>query len=204
MATLIHDPVLEKDILAQRRAWGADRYDEVWEGVYVVSPMPNDNHQRMATRVAAVFQFALGWESGAEVRAGVNVSDRRKGWKKNYRVPDVAVFLAGTQAENLETHWLGGPDFGVEITSPGDQTREKVPFYEKVGTGELLIIDRDPWALELDRHAGEKLVLVGKTTLDDLHVLKSELLGLLFELVPAKPRPQIRIQLLKTGEEWLV
>ena len=204
MATLIHDPALEKDILAQRRAWGANRYDEVWEGVYVVSPMPNDNHQRMATRIAAVFQFALGWESRAEVRAGVNISDRRKGWKKNYRVPDVAVFLEGTKAENLETHWLGGPDFGVEITSPGDETREKIPFYEKVGTRELLIIDREPWALELYRRQDEKLVLVGKTTLEDPQVLQSGLLGLSFELVPEKPRPRIRIRHVKTGEEWLV
>jgi Uma2 family endonuclease len=204
MATLIHDPALERDILAQRRAWGADRYDEVWEGVYVVSPMPNDHHQRMATRLAAAFQLALGWESRAEVRAGVNVSDRRKGWKKNYRVPDVAVFLEGTKAENLETHWLGGPDFGVEITSPDDQTREKIPFYEKSGTQKLLIIDRDPWAMELYRREGKKLTLIGKTTLEEPQVLESHLLGLTFELVRGKPRPRIRIRHRQSGEEWLV
>ncbi len=204
MATLIHDPALEKDILAQRRAWGADRYDEVWEGVYVVSPMPNDSHQEMATRLAAVFQIVLGWDSAAKVRAGVNVSDRRKGWAKNYRVPDVAVFLEGTKAENLETHWVGGPDFGVEITSPGDETREKIPFYEKVGTRELLIIDREPWALELYRREGKKLVLAGKTTLDEPRLLKSRLLGLTFELLAGRPRPRIRIRHTKSGQEWVV
>jgi len=204
MATLVHDPALEKDILTQRRAWGADRYDEVWEGVYVVSPMPNNEHLSIATRIAAVFQSALGWENGADVLAGVNVSDRRKGWKKNYRVPDVAVFLEGTRAENLATHWLGGPDFGVEIASPGDESREKIPFYEKVGTQELLIIDRDPRTLELYRRDGKKLVLAGKTSLDESRVLKSRVLNLTFELIPGKLRPRIRIRHSKSGQEWLI
>lgn len=38
MATLITDPWLEERIRAQREAIGADRYDEVWEGVLRNSP----------------------------------------------------------------------------------------------------------------------------------------------------------------------
>ena len=27
---------------AERRAWGGDRFDEVWDGVYVMSPIANN------------------------------------------------------------------------------------------------------------------------------------------------------------------
>ena len=38
MVALIQDPQLEQELIAKRRETGADRYDEVWEGVYVMSP----------------------------------------------------------------------------------------------------------------------------------------------------------------------
>ena len=98
------------------------------------------------------------WESRlGKVMAGVNVSDREHGWKKNYRCPDVVVFLNHTKAVDCDTFWFGGPDFAVEIASPGDRSREKLEFYAKVGTRELLLVDRKPWSLELYRLDGEKL-----------------------------------------------
>ena len=139
-----------------------------------MSPMPNDNHQRMATRIAAVFKVALGWEGGAQVVRGREYQRSPQGLEEELpRARRGCVPGGDEKAENLETHWLGGPDFGVEITSPGDETREKIPFYEKVGTQELMIIDRDPWAIELYRCEGEKLTLVGKTTLDEPQILEA-------------------------------
>jgi len=46
---------------------------------------------------------------------------------------------------------VGGPDFAVEILNPGDRTPEKLPFYASVNVRELLVVDRDPWSLELFR-----------------------------------------------------
>lgn len=203
MATLITDPDLEQDILARRKAWGADRYDEVWEGVYVVSPMPNDEHQALVSALTAVFYAAFVGQN-AQVRAGVNVSNRDVDWKSNYRVPDVAVFLETGTAKNRGSHWFGGPDFAVEVVSPGDRTREKIAFYEEVNTRELLIVDRDPWALELFRRQGERLVLTGRTTLDELAELQAESISLTFELLAASPRPNIRIKHHVAGQEWIV
>ena len=40
MATLITDPKLEEQLRAQRAEWGGDRYDEVWEGTYLMNPLP--------------------------------------------------------------------------------------------------------------------------------------------------------------------
>jgi Uma2 family endonuclease len=64
-------------------------------------------------------------------------------------LPDVVVALAGGQAKDCGTHWCSGPDFVVEIRSPSEDPRDKLDFYAAVGTREVLVIDRDPWALEL-------------------------------------------------------
>ncbi|MBW3539764.1 MAG: Uma2 family endonuclease [Planctomycetes bacterium] len=152
---IVADPDIRDHLIEQRRAAGHDRYDEVWEGTYVIMPLPTDEHQHVTTALATIFQTVLGWIGAALVRAGVNVSDRLEGWKENYRCPDVAVFLKETRAINDGTHWLGGPDFGVEIRSPDNRTYEKLEFYAKVLTRELLVVGRDPWTLELYRLQGD-------------------------------------------------
>jgi len=119
------------------------------------------------------------------------------------------VFLVGGKARNQGTHWFGGPDHGVEVLSPGDRSREKIPFYEKVGTRELLLVCRDPWSLELYQLRGKKLrqqeaATRGRCTLDKPRPLESSVLPLTYVLVPGKPRPRLRIIHRETGQEWLV
>ena len=55
MATLIADPGVEQRLIAERRAKGADRKDEVWDGVYIIMPDPNVEHQRLVMRLGVVF-----------------------------------------------------------------------------------------------------------------------------------------------------
>src|SRR5438105_4309211 len=129
MAVLVTDPFLEEDLRAGRRACGADRIDEVWEGVYFMPPLPNDEHQEIQGRLVVALTGTLGWDSLAKIRPGVNVSDRAEGWQHNYRAPDVVVFLPSNPAVNHRTHWQGGPDFLVEILSPHDRSRDKLAFY---------------------------------------------------------------------------
>src|SRR5262249_59323091 len=107
-----------------------------------------------------------GGRGGGEVYPGANVSDRRKNWKENYRAPDVVVVLPKSRAVHCGTYLFGGPDFLVEIESPGDDTEEKVPFYGKIGVRELLIVHRDRRTLRLLRHDGRELVLVKPSTLE--------------------------------------
>jgi Uma2 family endonuclease len=208
MTMLICDEIAEQEIqqaiLEQRRASGGDRFDEVWDGVYVMSPLANNEHQHLGTRLASIYVFVTGWDEDCRVCAGCNVSDREDDWRLNYRVPDAAVFLPGTKARDKKTYWLGGPDKAVEIMSPGDRTREKLPFYEKIGTRELLLVDRDPWALELYRLRGKKLKLVGRCTLDAPKVLESRVLPLNYTLVKGKRRPRIQVTHRETGQQWLV
>ena len=88
---------------------------------------------------------------------GANITDLEEDWTHNYRCPDVVVFLKEGRAINRETHFFGGPDFAVEIVSEFDRSREKLPFYARVGVRELLLVDRDPWVLELFRLQDDRL-----------------------------------------------
>jgi Uma2 family endonuclease len=186
MAVYITDPDVERELKAERQASGGDRFDEVWEGVYFMPPLANNEHQFFQIQLALAFQSALGSLTRGTVYPGVNVSDREKGWKRNYRCPDVAVFMAGCKAKNCGTHWLGGPDFAVEIVSPKDRSREKLPFYASVGVRELLLIDRQPWSLELFRLRGKELVSRGRSTPQQPNILESSVLPVSMRFLPAE------------------
>jgi hypothetical protein len=65
MPTLVMDPKIEEELLANRRAWGGDKFDEVWDGVYVVSPLANNEHMAlMANLVAAIKNASRREEQG--------------------------------------------------------------------------------------------------------------------------------------------
>jgi len=196
MSILINDQVLANDLLAQRRASGADHYDEVWDGVYVMSPMADNQHQSLATQLSIAIGTRVDWCDLGQTLAGANVSDRRENWTHNFRIPDVLVFLNETAAEDCGTHWLGGPDFAIEIVSPDDRTLEKLDFYAEVGTRELLVIDRDPWQLTLYRldaastpRTGikRKLVPAAVSTLSQATEIRSEVLPVCMSLQSSPP-----------------
>lgn len=168
-----------------------DRWDEVWEGVLVVSPIPNVEHQRIGTRLSRAFLEAIEDEGLGMVLHGTNVSDRGQGWVQNYRCPDIAVNLTGTTARDWNTHWEGGPDFAVEIVSPSDRSREKLDFYAKVGVRELLVIDCKPWRLELYRLTDGVLHSAGTVAPGQADRLDSAVLPLRFRLDSGLDRPSI-------------
>ena len=204
MVAVINDPELQKRLIAHRRRTGSDRYDEVWEGVYMMAPAANLEHQDLATGIAMAIRLAVQVPGFGLVYQGVNVSDRRNGWKKNYRVPDVAAFLDGTKAVKCKAVWVGGPDFAVEIISPFDRTREKLEFYAKVGTRELLLVDRHPWALELYRLSDGAMAEVGRSTLERPDRLDSAAVPLSWRLIEGGERPQIEILHSDGAQRWVV
>ena len=204
MATLIHDQHTEEKLRAQRAESGADRWDEVWEGVYVMNPLPDNEHQQFVSKLTYVLYDVVEVSGLGSVYPGVNVSDRKDQWEHNNRGPDVAVYLKGTQAEDCGTFWLGGPDFAVEIVSPHDSVRQKMDFYGQVKTGELLIVDRDPWQLELHRLAGDKLALIGISNLSEPNWLSSEAVSLKLRLQPGKDRPAIEFVHTGSDKQWLI
>lgn len=190
MSMIINDEIVEARLIEERRTKGLDGFDEVWEGIYVMSPLANNEHQRIATELTvALHRFVTAVGIGT-VYQGANVSDRDN-WTENYRVPDVLVFLKETSAQDRGTHWFGGPEFAVEIVSKGDRTLEKLDFYAAIGTQELLVIDRDPWQLTLFQKATDppqRLAPIGKISPSDESVLTSKVLELEFSFAKSAIR----------------
>jgi len=193
MTALIADPELAERIIAERRAKGWDRKDEVWDGMYIIMAPKDIEHQQLVGELMVAIYEVIDASAGGMVLPGFNISDRTDDWTFNYRCPDVGVLLAGNPAQVFEAHICGPADFLVEIVSPGDKSRDKFDFYGELGVRELLLVDRYPWSLELYRHNGSELVPAGRSSLPQSEVFTSSVLPLSFQLVAAEPRPEIRI-----------
>jgi len=204
MAILVTDPRLAERLKTERRLTGADRYDEIWEGVYMMAPLPDNEHQRMVLRMAAACREAVEEGGLGEVFAGVNLTDREGDWQYDFRAPDVAVFLKGGKAEDCGTYWRGAADFLVEVTSPEDRVHEKLPFYSRLGVRELLVVNRSSWTLELYRWEDGALRLAGQTSAEATQVLLSQVVPLRFELTAGSPRPRIEVGHVKSGRKWVI
>src|SRR5262249_51812970 len=133
---LIRDAGLFDQLIQERKRKGIDLYDEVWEGMYVMPSMPTNAQQFLVGALGDIFREVVTKDGRGQSYVGAKGSDRRKGWEYNHRVPDLVVVLNNSRAVDCDTHFYGGPDFLVEIQSPGDDTEEKVPFYGKIGVRE--------------------------------------------------------------------
>lgn len=157
MDMLVANEYVSREVRARRKRLGQDHKDEVWDGVYIVMPDPTAEHQEMLDEILDALRQIVKREGLGRSMPGTNVSNRPKNWKKNFRVPDAVVILSGSRATDEGSHWLGGPDFVVEIESPGDKTEQKIPFYGLVGVRELLIVHRDTRQVQLLRSDGDAL-----------------------------------------------
>lgn len=204
MTTMVLDPNLEQRLLEERRAWGADKFDEVWEGVYMMAPLPNYEHQNLVGDLFMILKELLGLQKLAEVLPGVNLAAQTGVWTEDYRCPDIAVFLRDTKAENCDTHWRGPADFLIEITSPGDRTHDKIAFYNRIGVHDVLIVNRETWPLELYQRQDDQLQLSAQSRLPDGATLASNKVPLHFRLIPGEKRPAIEVTRTTGEQKWLL
>ena len=168
-----------------------------------MSPLANNEHQLLASRLAAICHDIIENRDDVWCLAGANVSDQEVDWTRNYRCPDVVVVLPGSKAENRHTHWYGGPDFIVEIASEGDASREKFDFYGSIGVREALIVDRDPWSLELYRlDKSGRMTLAGQSMLNAPSPILSDVLGAEFRRITKGNKPCIEVRQPSTGRSW--
>jgi Uma2 family endonuclease len=203
---LVKDVDQADGLIQERKRIGADRYDEVWDGVYVMPSMPSLEHQEQVQDLCMIFGEVVKRPGLGQVYPGANVSDRGADWKTNFRVPDVVIVLReNTRAVSHPAHIQGGPDFLVEIESPGDDSEEKVPFYAQIGVRELLLVHRDRRTLRLLRLQGQELVLVPDSLLEGKRWLVSEVLPLAFrrKVQGGKPVMEIRRTDGQPGQ-WIV
>ena len=144
-------------ILEWRRKTGADRWDEVWEGVLHMAPNPTREHQDIKGHL---YSWLKGHWARADRRPylGVNVSRPAiTDWTKDYRVPDLVLLTDERAHVDRNEYFDGGPDVVVEIRSPQDETDERLPFYAAVGVREVWVIDRDSRACAVHAVEGGEL-----------------------------------------------
>lgn len=202
MKMLILDTYVSDDLIARRQKLGIDKSDEVWDGVYVMSPLANNDHQDFVLAFGVILHEVVMAPGLGRVQAGANVSDLNEDWTTNFRCPDVVVVLADGKAIDRVTHWQGGPDFLVEVMSPGDDTLEKLPFYAGIGVREVLVVGRDTREPTLYRLNRKRLTPAAATD----GTLVSAVVPLAFRRVDAKkvgPRLEVR-RTAGRKKTWLV
>jgi len=178
MHALICDPSQVEAIIKHRQECGGDRYDEVWDGLYIISPTADIEHQRIISQLIPPLFFTIVEEDRGKVYPGVNVTDSAEDWTKNYRVPDMAVVMNTSQerCRNIGDAFCGGPDFLIEVRSPGDRSFDKLDFYASIGVREFLIVDRDTKAINLFKFQSRQTTEVKPKE----GWLESEVVGLAF------------------------
>jgi Uma2 family endonuclease len=181
---------------------GDGKFDEAWNGVVIMAPLPNDEHQELQLALSVPLFELIQLTRLGKVRPGVNVTDRYDDWRINYRSPDVVVYLKSNPSINNGSHWIGGPDFLIEIISPNEDPLAKLEFYAGIGTREMLTVERAPWALELFKLIDGELVSSGRVTEGDGANLTSETVKLGFSLESGTERPCIRMAQLNGDKIW--
>jgi len=86
--------------------------------------------------------------------------------------------------------------------SPHDVVRDKLTFYGKIGTRELIIVDRGPWQLERYQLVGEHLVLAGTSNPENPAWLACDTVPLKCRLQSGNPRPRIEVQSVASDKTW--
>jgi Uma2 family endonuclease len=145
------------ELLRFRERTGADRFDEMWEGVLHMTPSPSFQHQLHASRILNFFVEVWCPRTGGGAVMQINVSTPER-WDQDYRIPDVAVMRPDRlpQGEAMFVR----PNVVFEVRSPGDETYEKLPFYAAVGVEVVVVIERDTKAIQVFALSSGSFVLL--------------------------------------------
>ncbi len=143
-------------ILELRKRTGADRWDEMWEGVLHMPPMPSRRHQDLEGALEQWLRTHWAQPRGNRVYHQINVASPG-GWPRDYRIPDLVLLTPDHFHVDRDDYFEGPPTAVVEIRSPGDEACEKLSFYAKIGVPDVWIIDRDTRAPEIHVLRGGEL-----------------------------------------------
>lgn len=119
-------------LIEERRHTGADRFDEVWEGVYVVNPPPSFGHAILSDRIVDLLR-PLAAPLGLVVTREVGI-----GRSDDHRIPDVVV--ADPAHLDQVGHYLLTAAIAVEVRSPSERV-DKRPFYLANNVAEVVLVD---------------------------------------------------------------
>jgi hypothetical protein len=124
-------PELEA-LLERRRQAGADRLDEVWQGVHHMVPGPSIEHAHATQQLAEVLGPLARAAGLRPTMSEFNLGES----EHDFRVPDGGLHRPGAAGV-----WHGTAAAVVEILSPDDETWQKLPFYAAHDVDEVVIVD---------------------------------------------------------------
>ena len=152
--------------LEQRRKFGSDVRDEGWDGVLHMPPEPTVHHQQLSSALVAVL-LPLAKRRGLVASCETAFGPGRY----NYRVPDVIVYA---QASATKSFVVGPAELAIEILSPQDESRDKLPFYASRGVKEVWLLDPTTRAVEVYTLRGDTYFAIA----DREHVIRAPALDL--------------------------
>jgi Uma2 family endonuclease len=117
-----------EQFLAERRRLGHG--DEMWDGVLHMTPPPPVEHARAIEEV----ERRLAGLGGTLCRKLLIQGDG----ERDYRIADLAVVDAAGRIELV-----------VEVLAPGDESRDKLPWYAARGVPEVWLVDPVTMAIEV-------------------------------------------------------
>jgi Uma2 family endonuclease len=140
--------------LEERRRKGIDKWDEMWQGVLHMPPMPNRDHQELEWALETWLRRFWCPASGGRVFHQINVA-APGGWPDHdYRIPDIVLLAPDRFHIDQNEYFDGGPSVVVEIRSPGDETDDKFDFYARLRVPEIWVVDRDSRSPEIHKLVG--------------------------------------------------
>ncbi len=135
MTTLVRldpEPIELQELRERREQLDLDRYDEVWDGVLHMNPIPSAEHQYIIQQLAVMLD-PVAHDAGLfpllqtfAIGAG----------KHDFRIPD-----GGLHRGKPQGVWQQTAALVVEVLSPRDVAWHKLDFYAAHDVAELLIID---------------------------------------------------------------
>jgi Uma2 family endonuclease len=144
--------------LAERRNSDASQWDEMWEGVLHMRPVPTTTHNNLAYDLRGHLKRWWAKPRGCRAYGETNLTTPadEDEWTKNYRIPDLVLLDPPRFGIDKDAYTAGAPLVVMEVRSPGDESYEKLPFYAALGVPEAWVIDRDTRVPEVYRLAAGK------------------------------------------------
>jgi Uma2 family endonuclease len=159
--TVMRAAMVPESMLEERRRRGHDRHDEVWQGVLHMVPPPSYGHQRIESELLIALA-ACAKRRGLRVVVEAGLFHPAVADNSDYRQPDLMIAVpTAISKRGVE----GRAHLVIEILSPHDESRAKLPFYAAVGVEEVWLVDQRRFAVEVigSSSLGLSVEVVGTT-----------------------------------------
>jgi len=174
-----------EEFLAERHRLGHDKFDELWDGVLHMVPPASFLHVSLGTQLLLALAPMAKRRGLVACGDGMGLFDPHR--DKSYRIADVTL----ARHDQVSERGLEGAELVIEVLSPNDESRDKFPFYARVGVREIWLVEPKTRATEVYALRGDGYEPVAFAA----GVATSPVLGITLEIVSG---PTLR---LRDGDE---